>query len=68
MGGTAAKIFTNVLPGVGNGNPLHYSCLKNSMDRGAWGARGLQSMGWQMVGHDPATEHTHTTFYCPGLK
>ena len=19
--------------GVGNGNPLHYSCLKNSMDR-----------------------------------
>ena len=23
-------------PGVGNGNPLHYSCLENSMDRGAW--------------------------------
>ena len=23
-------------PGVGNGNPLHYSCLKNSRDRGAW--------------------------------
>ena len=22
--------------GEGNGNPLHYSCLKNSMDRGAW--------------------------------
>ena len=22
--------------GVGNGNPLHYSCLENSMDRGAW--------------------------------
>ena len=21
--------------GVGNGNPLHYSCLKKSMDRGA---------------------------------
>ena len=21
-------------PGVGNGNPLHYSCLENSMDRG----------------------------------
>ena len=20
----------------GNGNPLHYSCLKNPMDRGAW--------------------------------
>ena len=23
-------------PGVGNGNPLQYSCLKYSMDRGAW--------------------------------
>ena len=23
-------------PGEGNGNPLQYSCLKNSMDRGAW--------------------------------
>ena len=25
-------------PGEGNGNPLQYSCLKNSMDRGAWRA------------------------------
>ena len=25
------------LPGEGNGNPLQYSCLDNSMDRGAWG-------------------------------
>ena len=25
-------------PGEGNGNPLHYSCLKNRMDRGAWQA------------------------------
>ena len=23
-------------PGVGNGNPLQYSCVENSMDRGAW--------------------------------
>ena len=23
-------------PGVGNGNPLQYSCLGNSMDRGTW--------------------------------
>ena len=23
-------------PGVGNGNPLQYSCLENSTDRGAW--------------------------------
>jgi len=25
-------------PGEGNGNPLHYSCLGNPMDRGAWWA------------------------------
>ena len=24
--------------GVGNGNPLQYSCLENSMDRGGWQA------------------------------
>ena len=36
-------------PGVGNGNPLQYSCLENSMD-GEPG--GLQSMGPQRVGHD----------------
>ena len=26
------------LPGEGNGNPFQYSCLENSMDRGAWQA------------------------------
>ena len=31
-------------PGEENGNPLQYSCLENSMDRGAW---GLQSIGLQ---------------------
>ena len=25
-------------PGEGNGSPLQYSCLENSMDRGAWWA------------------------------
>ena len=25
-------------PGEGNGNPLHYCCLGNPMDRGAWQA------------------------------
>ena len=25
-------------PGGGNGNPLQYSCLENSMDRGSWQA------------------------------
>ena len=26
------------IPGGGHGNPLQYSCLENSMDRGAWWA------------------------------
>ena len=25
-------------PGEGNGNPLQYSCLENSIDRGVWWA------------------------------
>ena len=36
-------------PGVGNGNPLQYSCLENSMDREP---DRLQSMGLEIVGHD----------------
>jgi len=35
--------------GEGNGNPLQYSCLENSMDRGAWWAK---SMGLQRFGQD----------------
>ena len=30
--------------GEGNGNPLHYSCLENPMDGGAWWAT---VHGWQ---------------------
>ena len=29
---------SGISPGEGNGNPLQYSCLENSMDRGAWQA------------------------------
>ena len=28
-------------PGVGNGNPLQYSCLDNSIDRGAWWVQSM---------------------------
>ena len=35
-------------PGEGNGYTVQYSCLENSMDRGAC---GLQSIGLQRVGH-----------------
>ena len=34
---------------VGNGNPLQYSCLENSMDRAAWWAT---VHGVTRVGHD----------------
>ena len=27
-----------VISGEGNGNPLQYSCLENSLDRGTWWA------------------------------
>ena len=27
---------SGISPGEGNGYPLQYSCLENSMDRGAW--------------------------------
>ena len=36
-------------PGEGNSDPLQYSGLENSMDRGAWQA---MSMGLPRVGHD----------------
>ena len=42
-------------PGEGNGNPLQYSCLENSMYRESG---GLQSMGSQRVRHDWANNTT----------
>ena len=39
-------------PGEGIGSTLQYSRLENAMDRAAWWAAGLQSMGSQRVGHD----------------
>ena len=42
-------------PGVGNDNPLQYSYLENSLDKGAC---RLQSMGSQS--QIPLSKHTHT--------
>ena len=36
-------------PGEGNGNPLHYLCLENPIDRGAW---QVTVHGSQRVRHD----------------
>ena len=43
-------------PGVGNGNPIQYSCLENPMDRGAW---RLPSMGLRKSQTRLST-HEHT--------
>ena len=40
-------------PGGGNGNPLQYSCLGNSMDRRAWWA--IVCEGHKSVGHSLAS-------------
>ena len=40
--------------GEGNGNPLQYSCLENSMDRGAWWAT---FHGIARVKHDLVTNY-----------
>ena len=44
-------------PGEEN-NPLQYSCLENSMDRGVW---RLQSIELQRVRHDLATNSSSRT-------
>ena len=51
------KMSLNRNTGVGNGNPLQYSSLENSMDREEPG--GLQSMGSQRVRHDQTSEHAN---------
>ena len=47
-------------PGEGNGIPLQYSCLENSVDRGAWWATVL---GIARVGHDWATNTSLHTYF-----
>ena len=35
-GDAGSVLVSGRSPGGGNDNPLQYSCLENSMDRGAW--------------------------------
>ena len=54
-------------PGEGHGNPLQYSCLENSMDRGAWQAtvHGLTKSWTRLSTHTCTHTHTHTHTYTP---
>ena len=36
-------------PGVGNDNPLQYSCLENPMARGAWGLLSVGAKDWTQL-------------------
>ena len=36
VGNPDSVLWLGRSPGEGNGNPLQYSCLKKSMDRGSW--------------------------------
>ena len=47
-------------PGGGNGNPLQYSCLENSRDRGAWQAtvHGV-AKSWAQLNMHALTHEDH---------
>jgi len=51
---------SGISPGAGNGNPLQYPCLENSMDRRIWQAEepgGLSPWGHK---ESDTTEYMHT--------
>ena len=48
-------------PGEGNGNPLQYSCLGNTMDRGAqWATVQRVAKSWTRLKRLSMHTHTHT--------
>ena len=55
-------------PGEGNGNPLQYSCLEDSMDRGAWQAtvHGVSRVGPDLETKPPQPELGQEEGMMPG--
>ena len=54
-------LWVRKIPVGGNGNPLQYPCLENSMDRGAWNTivHGVAKSQTQLNNNNVHT-HTHT--------
>ena len=51
-------------PGEGNGNPPHYSCLENPMDRGAWQAtlHEVTRVGRNLATKPPEVKHYNSSW------
>jgi len=51
-------------PGEGNGSPLQYSYLENTMDRGAWQAavHGIARVGCDLVTREREREKIPTSY------
>ena len=57
-------------PGVGNSNPLQYSCLENSTDRGVWPSAvlGVAKCQTRLSTHTHTVDtHTHTHTHTPNF-
>ena len=50
-------------PGIGKGNPLQYSCLRNPVDRGAWWAivHGVVESWTRLLMHITQQQQQKTT-------
>ena len=60
-------------PGEGNGYPLQYSCLENSMNRRAWwatvyGVAKTWQVVWQVVRHDKTKGEIKSKIQTPGQR
>lgn len=54
-------LWVRKIPGKGNGNPFWYSCLENSMGKGAWQqSMRSQKNQTQLIMHTHTKAHIHT--------
>ena len=82
VGANLTRCLVTENPGEGNGNPLQYSCLENSTDRGAWqaavhwGHKESDTTEWLTQTHTHRTQlpqathtppHTELVIKCPIL-